>query len=159
VLGCAAGAGLALWAGSRVWQVTTRPGVAPLPPRQVDVTGIALTPWLGALGWVALAGAGALLATRGAGRLAVGGLLAAAGLGIAGAGAVGLSVRNGVVAPMWPVLAVLGGAAVAMVGVVTLRRGRAWPAMGSRYERAGRTPAADGAGLWEALDRGEDPTA
>jgi uncharacterized membrane protein (TIGR02234 family) len=55
-------------------------------------------------------------------------------------------------------------------GGLAVRRGRGWPSMGSRYERPGvpRTPAEDrpqyigpsrsDVAMWDALDRGEDPT-
>lgn len=160
VLAAAAGAGLALWAAGQGWtvRVTARP--APLPPLRVTRTGGSLLPWLPALGWVALAGAGAVLATRRLGRALVGAVLVAAGAGLLAAGGYGLSLPG--VRAGWPLLAALGGALVAGAGVATLLRGAGWPAMGTRYERAAapRTggPASE-AELWSALDRGEDPTA
>ena len=111
--------------------------------------------------------------------------LTAATLGsaqVAGAGPVAASAV-GVTA--WPWVTALGGAAVALAGLLTVLRGASWPGMGQRYEApAARTPRPDVAGapaqaalgelppngaapnetalseaaLWEALDRGEDPT-
>ncbi len=87
-------------------------------------------------------------------------MVARAGLdaGEAGAGAV-----------FWPVACVLGGVAVAAGGFLAVRHGHLWSAMSSRYER---TPApavvrressdlepADNRAAWDALDRGDDPTA
>lgn len=178
---CLAGAALALFAVSRVWsvQVTARPGLTDL---RVEQTGSAQAPWLPALALVGLAGAGALLATRGWPRRSVGLLLVLAGAGLA-AGA--LAVRAGLDpgsagagAAFWPPAAGGGGVLVAMGGVWALRRGHGWPAMGRRYERPAaahppkvtggpgaappdqRKPAGpvDARSAWEALDRGDDPT-
>ena len=73
VVGCTAGAALALYAASRTWTVAVHPRPAPLPPVRQTRTGADLAPWLPALALVGLAGAGALVATRGVARLAVGG--------------------------------------------------------------------------------------
>jgi hypothetical protein len=152
VLLCAAGAGLVLLAASRGWAVEVTPRPAPLPELRTSRSGGDLRPWLPALGWVALAGAGALLATRSALRRVVGGLLVLAG---AGAAVAALTVSG--VGAGWPLLAAAGGLAVAAAGALTIARGRRWPAMGARYERAAVTrPGTDG--MWDALDRGEDPT-
>jgi uncharacterized membrane protein (TIGR02234 family) len=85
--------------------------------------------------------------------------------------------------PVWPALAVGGGLLLAVAGMVSVVRGRRWPAMSGRYDAptagpagptavptaasAGQTqragPAAHGRPapqqLWDALDRGDDPTA
>jgi uncharacterized membrane protein (TIGR02234 family) len=171
---CLAGAGLALFALSRVWsvQVTARPGLSDLRTAR---TGGAEMPWLPALALVALAGAGALLATRGVARRAVGVLLAVVGVAMAVgavAGRIGLDPgAAGAGATMWPVMCVLGAAAVTLGGWRTVRHGHRWPAMGARYERptarratgtgepaAVDQPRADTRDAWDALDRGEDPT-
>jgi hypothetical protein len=123
--------------------VTARP--APLSPQRVAHTGGAV---LSALAVVALAGAGALLATRGAVRLAVGVVLAVTGLGIVAGATRGLPAA-------WPALCAVGGLAVAAVGALAVVRGRGWPGMDTRYERAEPQRSDD---LWAALDRGEDPT-
>jgi uncharacterized membrane protein (TIGR02234 family) len=72
---------------------------------------------------------------------------------------------------VWPWLAVAGGLATAAAGGLTVVRGRSWPGMSARYraaagrdepprppEGAGGPPAESG-GMWDALDRGQDPTA
>jgi hypothetical protein len=157
---CAAGAGLILLAATRGWQdlVTVRP--APLPPVAEHRTGAQLAPWLPALGVVALAGAGALFATRAAARQVVGGLLVMSGAGVVVAA---LLTLDDDVRLAWPLLCALGGLVVLAAGVVTVRAGRSWPGMGARYERPSapeRRPdrPASQAELWDALDRGEDPT-
>jgi hypothetical protein len=161
VVACAAGAGLALLAAGRTWAHVTVVRPAPLPPLHQAKTGVALLPWLSALALVSLAGAGALLATRGLVRAAVGVLLVLSGLGLA-AGASTRLVAGA--APGWPLVTVLGGLTVAASGVLTVARGRAWPGLGARYERSARPSGASSdaprseAQLWDALDRGEDPT-
>lgn len=166
VLLAVAGAGLALYAATRVWsvEVLTRPQ---LPPSRITHTGGALQPWLPALALVGLAGAGAVLATRGLVRRLVGGVLTLVGLGVAAGGAYGLVGRAGV-GPVWPALCLLGGLAAVAGNALTAARGQDWPAMGARYERprgAGTQPAPGGRvegqrtrEAWDALDRGEDPT-
>ncbi|MEV4121057.1 Trp biosynthesis-associated membrane protein [Micromonospora sp. NPDC049645] len=175
---CLAGAGLALWAATRDWSVelTLRP--APLPPVRDARSGASLLPWLPALALVSLAGGGAVLATRGRVRRVLGVLLGALGLAVAAGGGYGLVAEvSGSVSRQWPALCLLGGVLAALGGWWTAWRGGDWPAMGARYERPARTApqapsAQDGpAGAptplagrrtteaWDALDRGEDPTA
>ncbi|SDT63058.1 Trp biosynthesis-associated membrane protein [Actinoplanes derwentensis] len=166
VLFCLAGAGAALFAVTRIWvvEVETRPGLTDL--RTVR-TGAEVQPWLIGLALTALAGAGALLATRGLARRVLGGFLSLLGTGI-GVGAVLAWVTAGP-DPVWPVVTVLGGVVVAVGGVLAARHGHRWAAMSSRYER--RPPAEpvaeapvqpqsvpDSRAFWDALDRGEDPT-
>jgi hypothetical protein len=158
---CAVGAAVVLLAATRGWQthVTVQP--SPLPPLTTQRTGTEIAPWLPALGVVGLAGAGALLATRAAARLVVGALLIVSGAGVVIASLVTLDDD---VEVAWPLLCVLGGLLVLAAGVVTVRTGRSWPGMGARYERPAAAPEpshrpASQAELWEALDRGEDPTA
>ena len=166
VVACPAGAALTLYAVTRVWSVRVeqRPGLSDLRTEQ---TGADVQPWLIGLALVALAGAGALLATRGVARRVLGVLLVLAGAGI-GAGAVlaraGLDPgAAGAAGTVWPLACVLGGVAVVAGGVVTVRHGHRWQAMSSRYDRRPAAPAEkeeapDGRALWDALDRGEDPT-
>jgi hypothetical protein len=160
VLASAAGAGLALWAGSRTWVTTITPRPAPLPAAVIDHTGASLAPLLPALALVALAGAGGLLATRSWARLGVGAVMALAGVGVA-VEAVRLAASTAGVRPLWPVLCVIGAVFVLAAAWLTLRGGRSWPAMGTRYERAGPVGATvdrSAAGMWDAIDRGHDPT-
>jgi lysylphosphatidylglycerol synthetase-like protein (DUF2156 family) len=162
VLLCAAGAGLALFAATRVWAVeaTARPGG--LSDQRIVRTGTELAGWLPAVAVVGLAGAGALLATRGLARRMLGALLAALGAGLL----LGAAALVGAADPArlaWPVLAAAGGAATVVGGVLAAAQGHRWPGMGARYERAGgaagQVREADPTrAAWDALDRGEDPT-
>ena len=190
VAGCLAGAALAIYAATRTWslRVVERPG---LPDLRSAATGAQHAPWLVGLALVALAGAGALLATRGLARRLLGVLLAVAGAGVA-VGAVaaraGLDTgRAGGAGTFWPVACSAGGALIVAAGLAAAWHGRSWPIMGSRYERAGAPavpaepggrsgplPAAgpesgeaadqrtdspvDTRAVWDALDRGDDPT-
>ncbi|SCL23779.1 Trp biosynthesis-associated membrane protein [Micromonospora inyonensis] len=176
VLLCLAGAGLAVWAATRTWAVEVTPRPVPLPALREERSGAALLPWLPALAVVALAGAGAVLATRGGLRRLVGLLILVLGAAVAAGGGYALAAGfAGDVSRQWPALCLLGGLLAAVGGAWTARRGSAWPAMGARYERPARGgattadgPAAPGAVVptrgrgttdaWDALDRGEDPT-
>ncbi len=137
-------------------------------------TGAQVVPVSRALALVALAGVVALLAARGWTRRVVGIVLALAGTGIVASAVGQLSAAR---TPLWPLLTVLGGLLVAVAGAGTVLRAGTWPALGARYDTpgqrrsAGDTPgqqrrsAGDASGqrrsagdVWEALDRGEDPT-
>jgi hypothetical protein len=164
VLAAVAGGGIGYFVTGRVWSETTVERVAPLLPETVHTTGRDLVPWAAAAAVVGIAGGLALLATRGRGRIAVAVLLALAGIGLAAGGLRGLVEADAVVG--WPLLCVAGGALVLVAGVLALARGRRWAAMGARYDApaarqtvAARTgPDAPPAALWDALDRGDDPT-
>jgi hypothetical protein len=165
---CLVGAGLALFASTRTWvvEVTVRP--APLAPARVPRTGGELLPWLPALALVGLAGTGAVPATRGLLRRLVGVVLALAGLGLGLAAGAGLRLGTVGAPAGWPALCLLGGLLLLTGGGTTVLSGHRWPAMGARYERrraqrSGGAATASGQGrgateVWDALDRGEDPT-
>ncbi len=167
LVACLAGAGLAAYAATRVWSVTvvTRPGLSDL---RTERTGADIEPWLIGLALVALAGTGALLATHGRVRRGLGVLLALTGAGVAVgavAGRVGLNVgAAGSGGTVWPIACALGGAIIVAGGLTAARLGHRWPAMSARYERRPPPPAspetpADHRAAWDALDRGDDPTA
>ena len=176
---CLVGAFLVLVATTNAWAQVAVPGTGLLPGRDVDVTGSELVPGVRALGLVALAGVVAIPATKRWGRTAVGLVLALVGAGVVAAvlgvtsdivtaaqdtdvvreagGAEGESTRRTV----WPYACLLGGLAILAAGLFVAVRGRRWAALGRRYD-APATQAAEPAperDLWEALDRGDDPTA
>jgi uncharacterized membrane protein (TIGR02234 family) len=180
------GAGVALTAGGRAWAEVTAQRRPPLPPVTAVITGSEAAPLVPAAGLVLLAAAGALLAVRGWGRIAVGLVMVLAGAGLTWASgrvlagvdvvttqlqALGVPAADLAtdVAPGWPVAAVVAGVLGIGAGAVTAVRGRRWPAMGRRYERSGDAGAGTAAApaatdeqrasqAWTALDRGEDPT-
>lgn len=195
-----AGSAFAFAAAGQPWVRAT----VPAGPLRVSVaaSGRALAPAVSALAAAGMAGSVAVLATRRAGRVAVGLLLLVAGAGIAVLAArVGADLPGAVRAEAgravgqreatatavhgtpWPWFGVAGGLALAAAGVLTVVRGRRWPGMSARYDAPrGTGPAshsgtpnssgtADGTGagvaadpatgrsMWDALDRGDDPTA
>jgi LPXTG-motif cell wall-anchored protein len=164
VVACLVGAGLTVLAVTRAWSTTLTRRPAPLPPLHTPQTGSSLLGWLIAVALVALAGAGALLATRGRARIVVGALLGLAGLVIFGGGVDGLRLVDG---PRyaWPLLVMIGGVLVAYAGLGAMRYGPVWPAMGTKYERSGAAGPVNAnrpvtqATMWDDLDRGVDPTA
>jgi uncharacterized membrane protein (TIGR02234 family) len=162
VVAVPAGAALALYAATRTWsvQVTERPGLSDL---RAERTGAAEMPWLVALALVALAGAGALLATRGVTRRGLGGLLVAVGTGLAVcaiAARAGLDPgAAGVAATIWPAACVLGGGLVGLGGLGAARHGQHWPTMGSRYERRPVPPPGSGPSPVAGLDAGPGSSA
>jgi uncharacterized membrane protein (TIGR02234 family) len=181
---CVAGASVVLVGAGRAWVLVEVAGSPLLPDRQVAVDGTDLAPGLRALGLLGLAGVPALAASRGRGRLLVGLVVLLTGLGvlavttrllISGLGDLALltaAVRDagtpdGVATATtgWPVVAALGGLLLAAGGLLVMVRGPRWAALGRRYDAPAPEPAPDAAvavaerDLWEALDRGEDPTA
>jgi Tryptophan-associated transmembrane protein (Trp_oprn_chp) len=172
VLCCAGAAGLAVFAASRTWATSTTLRPAPLPAIVTARTGADLLPILPALCLVAVAGAGALMATRGAPRAALGALLVLCGGGIvvsAGAAVLGGLADPGtgvtrhlsVLAFALAALCVAAGVVITTVGVLAVRHRASWPSLGARFERRGGTVPRTGQDqrLWDAFDRGEDPTA
>ncbi|MEV4171456.1 Trp biosynthesis-associated membrane protein [Nonomuraea sp. NPDC049709] len=145
-------------------------------------TGGELSPVLTPVALAGLAGVVAVLATKGAGRRAVGVLLALCGAG-AGLGvwtALGgdnvsgwlreQNVLRGAaelpweIVPLGPVVASAGAALMVAGGVLAVVRGGRWAGMSARYDREPAPAAGAGAqvkddrALWDALDRGDDPT-
>ena len=149
---CGGGAALALLAAGQPWAD---------PPGSLGgdgssgATGAALAPIVPAASVGALTSLGAVVATRGRGRIAVGALLALLGLAVAaGAATAGGDVGGG---EFWRFLAVAGGVSQAAAGAWTAVRGGPWPGLGARRHPAAHDERQRG-GMWEALDRGEDPT-
>ncbi|MCK2220901.1 Trp biosynthesis-associated membrane protein [Actinomadura sp. ATCC 31491] len=165
-----AGCLLVLLAAGRAWVSVAEAG-AEAP------TGGDLSPVLTPVALAGLAGVVAVLATKGAGRRVVGALLALCGLGAGVAtwtaldgsgvtdwlaahntlrGATGLSWHF---VALWPAVSGAGALLLAAGGALAIARGGRWAGMSARYERRGPAPAAEGdKALWDALDRGDDPT-
>lgn len=182
----AVGAALLLLSSSMTWAVaaTAVAGAA------VPLDGAACLPAARAIGVLALAGVGGLLAARGRARSLVGAVLGiAAALGLLGLvgvlrdGLAGVAARalptslDGSPAavversPLPVLLAALGLVCVLAGGALAAATASRWRALGQRFERdaapptggdpdaVATDPGADPAGIWAALDRGEDPTA
>ena len=162
--------------------VTARVSGADLVPglRGLGVVGLAAVPaLLSVRGWgrvavgVLLAGTGALAAVL------VVRVLADVGAAVSGSGTLmdvgfaAFAAGEGPPLSPWPYAVLLGSLLLAAAGLLVVVRGRAWPALGRRYEAPAARPAsalsegpatAPAAGpsadkdVWEALDRGEDPT-
>jgi hypothetical protein len=120
-----------------------------------------------AAGVMALAGLAALPATRGAGRMVLGAVLLIAGAAaVVGGVAHALTPPAGYRASGWPEVSAAGGLALAVAGMLTAGPGRRWPGLSRRHDPTGVLPGVvdegtagrRSGGLWEALDRGEDPT-
>ncbi|HIV56556.1 MAG TPA: Trp biosynthesis-associated membrane protein [Candidatus Stackebrandtia faecavium] len=157
VLAGLASAGLGLYAVTRQWRAA---GGTRLHSDTAGVTGVELASWsLGSL-LVSFAAILALMATRGVFRRCVAVLIALGGLGVAGAGIRGCVTDFGV----WPAITVVVAVIVLGVGIQAFRYAKVWPAMSSRYDRTDAKDVPQGVdaddpnALWDALDRGEDPT-
>lgn len=166
------------------WVTATVPVFAgePTPTRIVELTGSMLIPFGSAAGWVGLASMAGVIATRSWGRVGIGIIAALAGAA-AGVPALAFLLSRGplvnsalkgdealsVQGNAWWLIAALSGLAVMVSGLLTARFGRSWSAMSPRYERErsdqpggsqdGRRQDRSGSlQMWDALDRGEDPT-
>ena len=119
-------------------------------PGVAAATGSGRSDGAAALALVALAGAGAALIVRTGARRVLG-----VALVLVAVATVGVGVDGSRWAP------VAGGVMVGVGAlVITLRAGR-WPAPRDRFERTAgpAEPTAGPRDAWDALDRGEDPTA
>jgi uncharacterized membrane protein (TIGR02234 family) len=180
-----AGAGLVLLAASRTWVTAVADGGL-ARASEVGVSGGTASAGVPALALVALAGAVVLMIGGRALRLGVAVLLLLAGVGVMAlvlgvAADPGSAVRSAVSAAtgtqggtgardvrttgwLWPAGA--GGLLLVAGGGSALATGRSWPGASARYERTGAAGAdpdpnapAGEASAWDALSRGDDPTA
>ncbi|WP_214416915.1 TIGR02234 family membrane protein [Sphaerisporangium fuscum] len=184
----AAGAVLPLVAAGRTWARVTfsaDPGAPHMAP--VTQAGGDLVPVLSPLALASLAAVVAVLATRGVWRRVIGALMALFGAAIGFAAWQGASSSHVVRAALehstltgaghatasvtwaWPATAVAGGVVLLAAGLTAVARGARWPGMSERYDRPGASgtgrggpggerPGAGDRSLWDALDRGVDPT-
>lgn len=154
VLAAAAAGGLALSAGGQGWADVTVTRQPPLPPVEEVLTGSQLAPLVPATGLLLLAGAVALFAVHGWGRVVLGlvlavagGVLVASGIGVLTGGVdvtvddlgeqigLGRATVSAQVGAGWPVLATVAGLLGLLAGALVVLRGRRWPGLGRRYER------------------------
>ncbi|MGH8773634.1 MAG: Trp biosynthesis-associated membrane protein [Jiangellaceae bacterium] len=175
---------LCLVSGSRVWgEGLVDDG---LSVTSEQVSGRDLFPFGQAVALLGLAAVVAIPATRRGGRRVIGTVLALAGLGtVLGAYGLALELPSRVAHWLEPAPEVasvvseasavegaavttgVGGLLIAAAGVAVAVRGPRWPGMGRRYEREPTRPASPhqtsqrttSRDAWDALDRGDDPTA
>ena len=176
VLLCALAGALALSSSSQPWARVTVTRQPPLPPTSEVLSGGEAAPLVAACGLLLLAAAVAVIALRGAGRVALGLLVAAAGGALGWSGLrgvtgdldldlsadVGLSRAAVTTEPVsgWAALALVAGVLGVLAGLLVVLRGRAWPGMGRRYERTGAAPTASGTAAPTTADpSGGDPSA
>lgn len=181
-----AAAGATMLAGvGQVW-VRAVSGGNGLPTVTAEFTGRELVPAAAGAAILILAGVAGIVATARVARTVVAAVVAIVALG--GAVAVvrfGLAAREvgaaraaaelpvadvAVSTTGWWLLAAAGAAVAVLAAAAAAFRGRRWPTLGGRYQRAdgsakasvGRRPqpaSLTAAAAWDALDRGEDPTA
>jgi uncharacterized membrane protein (TIGR02234 family) len=181
------GSVLCLWGLSLPWAHYELGHQLTIDAARVKVSGTSIRPDVRAAAFVGLAGTLALAATRSWGRIVVGGLLAAAGAFVAvrcglQLRAKGLSFVLDYVAAhggcpsssscgsgdirvvdaprLGEALAAVGGLALMGSGLLALVHGRRWARLGSSYEAPGAAPEppVTEKAVWDALDRGDDPT-
>ncbi len=176
-----AGAGLTLLSAGRTW-VSGRITDAVAAAGDLSVTGSVAAPGVGALALVSAAGA-VVLATAGRRPVQIAALVLSAGglavvllggavltdpadaLRVPAAQASGTTTSrvDDVRRTAWVPLGMTGGALMLAGGLLALLRGAAWAGPSRRYERtpssAAEGPPVDDEPLWEAISRGDDPTA
>lgn len=166
---------------SRPWMTATAT-VPGLPTIHAAASGADLVPLAGALGVAMLAAYGAVVATRGTVRRALGVAVLVAAVvvlvastrppGATNALTSGLSAKGWsgggyqTDTTWWQWLVVLCAAVAGASGAVTAAYGHLWADMGSRYDAPTRAaaPVIQSAGelsetdVWRAIDEGHDPT-
>jgi uncharacterized membrane protein (TIGR02234 family) len=177
-----ASSGLCALAVARPWAKATAT-VRGLPPIEASVDGADVAPVAAALAVVCLAGFGAVLATRGWVRRAIGVVIVAAAAAVVVVAAVPASTTGLLEDALsahgwtgggyarsitgWRIAAVASGLVVMAAGAAVARFAGDWATMGARYDspaegRRAAAAAADEpmseAALWRALDDGADPT-
>lgn len=163
-----------LLSATRTWVYATS-GASGLPGVEVEVNGGTALPLISGVGLLLLAGIAGVIATRKVVRVVVGLiLLIASAIALEATVSFGLDrvesavevasravgVSDNVTATGWWWLAALGATAGVVAGALTVALGHSWPSLGSRYQREGAAAATatTSAQMWDALDRGEDPT-
>ncbi|MGP9682206.1 MULTISPECIES: Trp biosynthesis-associated membrane protein [unclassified Brachybacterium] len=179
VLAGTAVSGLLIGATRLTWTQADAPDLTG-SAQTVAVTGTDAAPAVLALAIVAIAASLATSLASSWVRFVTGPVLIAAGLGAAwsafavtldpeGTSAGAITEATGVVgaqvdatATSWPLISILPALVLCAIGVVVLLVGGRWP-RGTRYRSAAvaapSDPADDPAAAWDALTRGEDPSA
>ena len=177
------GAAVALLVSSRNWQTVTAPRPRPFAAVTLDLTGRTVDAAVTAFALAALAGVVAVVATRGIARRVVGVALAAVGGAIVWRSLGGLAAvstsraqslarehHRGIVLTnanphiavhaVWPWSSAVAGGLILIAGAVVGAHGQHWHGMSARYEAPTTEPSAAQTDLamWNAIERGDDPT-
>jgi len=164
---CLLGAALVWWATGQAWVTEVESGLT-IGGTRTETPGSELAAACRPLALVGLAGVVAVAATRRWGRVLVGLCVLAAGVGVVVDAGDVLGGPVPLTAPGWAWAALAGGVVLAAAGLLTAYRGRGWAGLSSAYEPPGTPTAASGVpvappagdkAVWDALDRGDDPTA
>lgn len=163
-----------LWSASRTWIYATTDAQG-LPGVEVAISGATVLPLVSGVGLLLLAGIAGVIATSKIVRVVVGLiLLVASAVALEASVSFGLERQRSateaatavagavtdVSATGWWWLAAAGATAGVVAGAMTVAFGNSWPSLGSRYQRETAAVAAPttSAQMWDAMDRGEDPT-
>lgn len=176
VIACAVGGLFVVLASGREWAHTTLHSPQLGGVTSLKVTGHAVAPALPALGVALLALSAAILAASGLMRRLVGVVIILVAVctvvvSVAARGRVSTALMHHEVgaqglavhatANLWWLLATVGGVLGLVAGVLTVVGAGKWAAMSAKYDApSAPKPTKDPAAVaWDALDRGEDPTA
>lgn len=171
------GGGLCLWGASMSWVSVTPSDSITFGERATSSSGRELWPALTAVAWTSLAAILVIVALRGWARRLVGIVLGGCGVVVVSDCVTALRdmpVPHEVCVGVCEVLArdvhtrdaavlvtLAGGVALVAAGLLTSVRGGRWEGMGASYDAPGGDPEppVTDKGVWDALDRGDDPTA
>jgi hypothetical protein len=163
-----------LWSATRTWVYATTDAQG-LPGVEVAISGGTALPLTSGVGLLLLAGIAGVVATSKIVRVVVGLILLVASA-VALEASVSFGLERGrsafdiataaagavtdVTATGWWWMAAAGAVAGVLAGAATVAFGNSWPSLGSRYQRDTATVATPttSAQMWDAMDRGEDPT-
>lgn len=135
-----------------------------------SVTGSTLYPGALVGAWIALASVLAVFATSGRARWALGVIIVVCGAAVLTAPFAfiltddtlhfsdAMPTVGAIAVNRYWIVSAIGGLLIAICGVVTLLRGASWRGLSARQSGT-NTSAKPATSTWEALDRGEDPTA
>jgi uncharacterized membrane protein (TIGR02234 family) len=181
-----AGAGLVLWGSSLAWITWVQPDPISIEPLKGHASGTDLKPAMRAIGLVALAGVPAVIALRGPSRRWFAAVLGLGGgffIALSAFDAMayrrhpvlrdlvhdggclngrqGICIDNRLGPELGPALVLIGALLMFLAGLLAARRAGNWQRLGSSYEAPGGVPEppVTDKGVWDALDRGDDPTA